>query len=107
MTASFAPIMYLMGLICLKCCLGRRLGFSNLNQSFVPIPRVTSIDIMSKFDRTATESDKEVECAVCCESISTGDKLVELPCSHRFHTECMKRWVEMNPICPCCRTNLS
>ena len=24
-------------------------------------------------------------------------------CGHKFHSECLKRWVRNNPSCPACR----
>ncbi|KAF1892496.1 hypothetical protein Lal_00010962 [Lupinus albus] len=49
----------------------------------------------------------EVEdCAVCLESLKDGERLVHLPCEHRFHFSCLKPWLDKNSQCPCCRATI-
>ena len=33
--------------------------------------------------------------------------LVVLPCDHRFHTACLKRWAARHTTCPCCRKEVT
>ncbi|KAJ3697495.1 hypothetical protein LUZ61_001200 [Rhynchospora tenuis] len=45
-------------------------------------------------------------CAVCLEEV-TGKKkkkVMRLPCSHKYHSECVLPWLAAHPDCPCCRT---
>ena len=35
----------------------------------------------------------ELDCAVCKDSFSCGDKLVHLPCKHYYHEECILPWL--------------
>lgn len=49
---------------------------------------------------------KETECAVCRENLVINDKMQELPCSHLFHPECLKPWLDENNSCPTCRHEL-
>lgn len=52
-------------------------------------------------------------CPICSESYVSGDDMLRvLPCSHRFHVECVDRWF-LNPVdysrapsCPLCKTEL-
>ncbi|KAH6772378.1 hypothetical protein C2S51_010782 [Perilla frutescens var. frutescens] len=49
---------------------------------------------------------EEEECAVCLEAFKRrrrGGTLMQLPCAHRFHTDCLLPWLEGNSNCPCCR----
>ncbi|RDX58651.1 RING-H2 finger protein ATL47, partial [Mucuna pruriens] len=47
-----------------------------------------------------------VDCAVCLESLITGDKCRLLPmCKHSFHAQCVDTWLLKTPICPICRCN--
>lgn len=47
-----------------------------------------------------------VNCAVCLESLSTGDKCRLLPmCNHSFHAQCVDTWLLKTPICPICRSS--
>ncbi|KAK7381382.1 hypothetical protein VNO78_34032 [Psophocarpus tetragonolobus] len=47
-----------------------------------------------------------VDCAVCLESLITGDKCRLLPmCKHSFHAQCVDTWLLKTPTCPICRSN--
>lgn len=48
-------------------------------------------------------------CAICTEDFSSGDTMRVLQCGHRFHVECVDRWLlgDSRPRpCPTCRTPL-
>lgn len=54
------------------------------------------------------ETDEEDnECPICYESVAKGTDHV-LQCKHRFHRDCLKKWVEMlKNTCPTCRGVMS
>ncbi|CAA0807456.1 RING/U-box superfamily protein [Striga hermonthica] len=47
-----------------------------------------------------------VECSICLESFSQGDKLARLPCGHRYHFRCLEPWVRTCGDCPYCRRGI-
>jgi len=45
-------------------------------------------------------------CAVCLEDFEPGDLLRELPCGHRYHTDCIDPWLtEKSSACPMCKAD--
>ncbi|KAK4431811.1 E3 ubiquitin-protein ligase SIRP1 [Sesamum alatum] len=60
------------------------------------------------------KSSEQEECAVCLEPFKGGqgrgrgrdETLMQLPCGHRFHTNCLVPWLEANAHCPCCRMEI-
>ncbi|KAB2610839.1 E3 ubiquitin-protein ligase HIP1 [Pyrus ussuriensis x Pyrus communis] len=43
------------------------------------------------------------DCSICLESFTDGDKLICLPCEHRFHDACLSPWALIRGDCPYCR----
>ncbi|TQE10337.1 hypothetical protein C1H46_004049 [Malus baccata] len=43
------------------------------------------------------------DCSICLESFTDGDKLICLPCEHRFHAACLSPWARIRGDCPYCR----
>ncbi|KAJ1379105.1 Zinc finger, RING-type [Sesbania bispinosa] len=51
-------------------------------------------------------TNSPVDCAVCLENLTTGDKCRLLPmCKHSFHAQCVDKWLLKTPICPICRSS--
>jgi hypothetical protein len=47
-----------------------------------------------------------VECAICMEKFSEGEQLRTLPCLHKYHVQCIDRWLTSNRQCPICKHNV-
>ncbi|CAL5209645.1 unnamed protein product [Lathyrus oleraceus] len=43
-------------------------------------------------------------CAVCLEDFHQNEEIMNLSCSHKYHSACLLPWLERHPHCPCCRT---
>jgi hypothetical protein len=72
---------------------------------------------------TGSGSDaNQSTCTICLESFVTGDEMLTLPCFHRFHVNCCKKWWlskvsstledpysrpdRMKPTCPSCKCDV-
>ena len=49
--------------------------------------------------------EAEGQCPICLEDHDSSSVSIER-CSHVFHQSCLQKWVEINPTCPVCRTNV-
>ncbi len=56
------------------------------------------------FYKINNDSDKKEVCSICL-SDDEPMKIIETPCSHTFHEECLKQWLEKQKNCPTCRTS--
>ncbi|KAJ0981661.1 hypothetical protein J5N97_009916 [Dioscorea zingiberensis] len=43
-------------------------------------------------------------CAVCLDEVEGGQRTMKLPCSHKYHSDCLLPWLANHSQCPCCRT---
>ncbi|KAF3597729.1 hypothetical protein DY000_02021477 [Brassica cretica] len=49
---------------------------------------------------------EQQECAICLDQLKTGETLVHLPCTHKFHSICLLPWLDTNAYCPYCRMDI-
>ncbi|XP_018459203.1 E3 ubiquitin protein ligase RIE1 isoform X2 [Raphanus sativus] len=49
---------------------------------------------------------EQQECAICLDQFKTGETLVHLPCTHKFHSICLLPWLDTNVYCPYCRMDI-
>jgi hypothetical protein len=61
-----------------------------------------SLDIPPPAPRT---DPIDLDCGICLDAMRQGDMEQELrPCGHKFHSECISRWLKKDRSCPFCRT---
>lgn len=49
---------------------------------------------------------KDGLCPVCKDEFSAGNIATQLPCSHKYHTNCILTWLHVKNTCPVCRHEL-
>jgi hypothetical protein len=54
-----------------------------------------------------TATDEHLKCSICLEQIVYGDVLRSLPCLHRYHVDCVDRWLRTKAICPICKYSVN
>jgi len=52
------------------------------------------------------ETCKTKECSICQEDYKQGEILLDLPCDHNFHKNCVTQWLTQHNSCPVCRKPL-
>ncbi|OQS04207.1 hypothetical protein THRCLA_03545 [Thraustotheca clavata] len=99
----------------LNSVLGSDLGLSGiLNDLFMnaasqPPPPKTSAHFISQLKEqwwSTLESNGHVtntDCAICLSDFKGADVVMQLPCSHTFHSECVLPWLKEHNVCPSCR----
>lgn len=43
------------------------------------------------------------QCVICLEEWEAGERAKRMPCDHRFHGECIEKWLKIHGSCPVCR----
>eukprot|EP00898_Chlorokybus_atmophyticus_P004463 jgi/Chlat1/5017/Chrsp32S04936 len=59
-------------------------------------------------DAGATMETTLDTCFLCCEAVTGNDRMVELPCGHKFHIPCVSNWlINCQNTCPQCRARIT
>ncbi|PON66848.1 43kDa postsynaptic protein [Parasponia andersonii] len=65
-------------------------------------------EIIISWDTTSEQQQQQ--CSVCMEKLWFEDqyceddrKVVQMPCSHVYHKDCVVQWLETSHLCPLCR----
>ncbi|CAO3607638.1 unnamed protein product [Mucor fragilis] len=58
------------------------------------------IEALQKRPLTDKEKSQETDCAVCKDQFESQEQVIELPCEHIFHDDCIKPWLKLNSTCP-------
>ncbi|MED6169651.1 hypothetical protein PIB30_023203 [Stylosanthes scabra] len=48
-------------------------------------------------------NEEILQCMVCLEDIEIGNEAKEMPCLHKFHSDCIMAWLKPHSSCPVCR----
>ena len=70
------------------------------NKDGQPPASKASIEAMPSLEIGESEDG---ECVVCLEEWKPGEVAKEMPCKHKFHDECIEKWLEIHGSCPVCR----
>lgn len=54
------------------------------------------------FKKTTDDSDMN-QCSICFEDYEPKSTLTALVCSHKFHSSCIKKWLNQSRRCPLCQ----
>jgi hypothetical protein len=50
---------------------------------------------------------EDSSCSICLEDFSSSKEIRRTSCGHRFHSQCLKGWLQVNSGCPLCRADLA
>lgn len=56
---------------------------------------------------SAPADEEQLSCRICLSDYEDHDILRTLPCFHRFHRDCIDKWLVRDKKCPICKTAIS
>ena len=83
--------------------------YDNINTDNVFEDVLVTIDDneLSKLNTNKLESCLDMDCSICINQMQKNEYVTELKCSHKFHTDCIKKYLtEYSYKCPICRTEV-
>ncbi|KAJ1293023.1 hypothetical protein BS78_01G036300 [Paspalum vaginatum] len=79
----------------------QRLAESDLNRSGTPPAKKEAVAALP-----TVNIQEALGCSVCLEDFEIGSEAKEMPCQHKFHSNCILPWLELHSSCPICRFQL-
>mmetsp|Transcript_20973 Transcript_20973/g.69964 ORF Transcript_20973/g.69964 Transcript_20973/m.69964 type:complete len:114 (+) Transcript_20973:194-535(+) len=64
-------------------------------------------EVLSRIRVEILQENEGEDCSICLSTIFQGNLMAILPCSHRFHEQCVLRWLNQSRACPYCRSRIS
>lgn len=55
---------------------------------------------------TQQEEQNQIDCSVCKDEYKAEEEVIELPCKHLYHPDCVLPWLKVRNTCPTCRYEL-
>ena len=46
------------------------------------------------------------ECIICLDGFNKNDHVALIKCGHKYHAECLYKWLLKRPVCPLCDEEL-
>ncbi|XP_042442479.1 E3 ubiquitin ligase BIG BROTHER-related-like [Zingiber officinale] len=83
--------------------LGEVVGTENRGLSFETIAALPSVNYKAE----NVQDNNAEQCVICRLEYEDGDSLVVLSCKHKYHSECINKWLQLNKACPICNTEVS
>lgn len=60
------------------------------------VPPATKASIEELAVVEIVQEEQMSECAICLGEFQVGEKAKEMPCKHRYHSNCINRWLEIH-----------
>ncbi|KAI3880255.1 hypothetical protein MKW92_023043 [Papaver armeniacum] len=72
----------------------------DLDHEVVPVVGSTKFAHLKRMN-----SQREEVCSICLEEFGTQRPVMNLPCFHKYHSDCLLPWLANHSHCPYCRTH--
>ena len=53
-----------------------------------------------------SSSGDDNTCTICQDEFKNGDEIRTLPCFHKFHKDCIDKWLDRSSVCPICKKDI-
>ncbi|KAF5208013.1 E3 ubiquitin ligase big brother-like [Thalictrum thalictroides] len=80
------------------------------DKSFNPVAYVKETHSGKRQGKQTVQLDRRNSqrqvCSICLEDLQAQQQVMNLPCCHRYHSDCLLPWLSAHSHCPYCRTNV-
>jgi len=80
--------------------------FQNSAYRGTPPAAKTEVTNLKRLHIEQQHVDNKLDCAICTDEFELSNEVIEMPCTHIFHPECILHWLEIHNSCPVCRMEL-
>ncbi|KAF4351065.1 hypothetical protein F8388_013170 [Cannabis sativa] len=66
-----------------------------------------SKESIERLEKYIIKDNQEFICSICLEDMSVGLEVIKLSCEHKYHEECIVKWLQISRFCPMCRSKVA
>lgn len=82
-------------------------NFGDFDGSSSSAPPPATNQNITQLPTGAGNDETDGECMICLDKMGSDTIVKTLPCLHRFHADCIDRWLRLHNSCPICKTPVS
>ncbi|KAG7657607.1 Zinc finger RING-type [Arabidopsis suecica] len=79
----------------------QRLAENDPNRYGTPPAKKEAVEALA-----TVKIEETLQCSVCLDDFEIGTEAKLMPCTHKFHSDCLLPWLELHSSCPVCRYQL-
>ena len=76
------------------------------DQRLAPPASTVVVNNLPRRSLDSISDNQNLQCPVCLASFDDDDVIIEMPCEHCFHSDCLLPWLRKTNSCPLCRFEL-
>ncbi|KAL4309213.1 hypothetical protein GQ457_01G001300 [Hibiscus cannabinus] len=85
----------------------QQLAENDPNRYGTPPASKSAIEALPSVKITKSHLNSEFnQCAICMDEFEEGTQVMQMPCKHLYHKDCLFPWLELHNSCPVCRHEL-
>ncbi|XP_014492535.1 probable E3 ubiquitin-protein ligase HIP1 [Vigna radiata var. radiata] len=77
-----------------------------LEETITRVVKFKTCLLPNNLDGITSEEQESDLCVICQDEYKNKEEIGILPCQHKYHTNCIRKWLHEKNVCPVCRSEV-